>query len=134
MLPLRISGATRRLAEDQDEYFALSIRDEMYSGRAFMSSLWEPTLREVEALAAGGALYCGFALGDGSRRPAALKKPTEEELDILSNGGRVLLTIAGNRHPPVCMCVAQAEELNTISYPDRVLALLAVKPFEASIA
>jgi hypothetical protein len=54
MLPLRISNATRILAETQDEYHALAIRDEVVDGTPVMMSLWEPTPRELELLRAGG--------------------------------------------------------------------------------
>ena len=55
MLPIRIADATRILAETQDEYFALAIRDEILEniGPA-MTSLWEPTPAELELLKAGG--------------------------------------------------------------------------------
>lgn len=56
MLPLRISNATRILAETQDEYFALAIRDEEIDGIPQMTSLWEPTPSELAHLNAGGAI------------------------------------------------------------------------------
>lgn len=55
MLPIRIANATRVLAESQDEYFALAIRDEVLKGMGpAMTSLWEPTPQELELLKAGG--------------------------------------------------------------------------------
>jgi hypothetical protein len=54
MLPMRISNATRVLAETQDEYHALAILDEEVDGVNYMTSLWEPTPRELAALIAGG--------------------------------------------------------------------------------
>ena len=54
MLPLRISNHTRVLAETQDEYYALAIRDEMIDGIPHMTSLWEPTPAEARLLAVGG--------------------------------------------------------------------------------
>lgn len=57
MLPLRISNATRILAEGQDEYHALAILDERdESGVNHMTSVWEPTPAELEDLKAGGAV------------------------------------------------------------------------------
>lgn len=54
MLPLRITNATRVLAEGQDEYHALAIRDEVIDGINHMTSLWEPTPRQIEDLKRGG--------------------------------------------------------------------------------
>lgn len=56
MQPLRISNATRVLAETQDEYYALAIRDEAVNGVNQMTSVWEPTPRELHDLANGGAV------------------------------------------------------------------------------
>ena len=54
MQPLRISNATRVLAETQDEYYALAIKDEVVDGVNQMTSVWEPTPRELAELQAGG--------------------------------------------------------------------------------
>ncbi|WP_299647903.1 hypothetical protein [uncultured Jannaschia sp.] len=63
MLPLRISNATRILAETQDEYFALAILDEVAEdGTPMMTSVWEPTPAEVAHLVGGGSVrltICG---------------------------------------------------------------------------
>lgn len=56
MLPLRISNATRILAETQDEYYALAILDEVVDGNPQMTSVWEPTPKELADLNAGGAV------------------------------------------------------------------------------
>lgn len=56
MLPLRISNATRILAETQDEYYALAILDEVVDGQPLMTSVWEPTPKELADLNAGGAV------------------------------------------------------------------------------
>ncbi len=57
MLPLRISNATRILAETQDEYYALAIADQMGSdGVNYMTSVWEPTAVELKQLNEGGAV------------------------------------------------------------------------------
>jgi len=56
MLPLRISNATRILAETQDEYYALAILDEVVDGQPQMTSVWEPTPKELADLQAGGAV------------------------------------------------------------------------------
>jgi hypothetical protein len=54
MLPLRIQNATRVLAESQDEYYALAILDEVIDGLPVMSSLREPTPKELQQLLEGG--------------------------------------------------------------------------------
>lgn len=57
MLPLRISNATRIIAETQDEYHALAIRDDVLPcGSPCMTSVWEPTPAELAMLNAGGAV------------------------------------------------------------------------------
>jgi len=56
MLPLKIQNATRILAESQDEYYALAIRDEVVDGQNQMASVWEPTPAEMAMLNAGGAV------------------------------------------------------------------------------
>ncbi|MBI6628356.1 hypothetical protein [Pontibaca salina] len=56
MQPLRISNATRVLAETQNEYYALAIRDEEIGGVNTMTSVWEPAPREMADLANGGAV------------------------------------------------------------------------------
>ena len=56
MQPLRITNATRVLAEAQDEYYALAIKDEVIDGVNHMTSVWEPTPRELADFAAGGAV------------------------------------------------------------------------------
>lgn len=56
MQPLRISNATRVLAETQDEYYALAILDEEIDGVPQMTSVWEPTPKEIAHLVSGGAV------------------------------------------------------------------------------
>lgn len=56
MLPMRISNATRVLAETQDEYHALAIKDEVIEGVNHMTSVWEPTPSELKMLNEGGAV------------------------------------------------------------------------------
>jgi hypothetical protein len=56
MQPLRISDATRVLAESQDEYYALAIKDEEIEGVNHMTSVWEPTPRELADLQAASGL------------------------------------------------------------------------------
>lgn len=56
VLPLRISNATRILAETQEEYYALAILDEVVDGNPQMTSVWEPTPKELADLNAGGAV------------------------------------------------------------------------------
>lgn len=63
MQPLRISNATRRLAEQQDEYLALSIFDERIDGINYMTSVWEPTPAELKELNEGGAVRLSI-IGD----------------------------------------------------------------------
>ena len=56
MQALRITNATRILAEDQDEYYALAIRDEEIEGVNHMTSVWEPTPKELQDLVKGGSV------------------------------------------------------------------------------
>jgi hypothetical protein len=56
MQALRVSDATRILAEGQDEYYALAIRDEVINGVNYMTSVWEPTPKELADLELGGAV------------------------------------------------------------------------------
>ncbi|KZZ22337.1 hypothetical protein A3753_12890 [Sulfitobacter sp. HI0082] len=56
MQPLRITNATRVLAEAQDEYYALAILDEVIDGTPHMTSVWEPTPKELAMLQEGGAV------------------------------------------------------------------------------
>ncbi|SFI59810.1 hypothetical protein [Albimonas pacifica] len=79
MLPLRIHDATRVLAEDQDDFTALAIRDENVGGFNQMTSLWEPSPAERAALAAGGAVRLTIL---GSVHPPvmlAVQPPPSEE-------------------------------------------------------
>jgi hypothetical protein len=56
MLPLRIPNATRVLAENQDEYHALAIVDEVIEGVQYMHSLWELTPKEQKQIEEGGRI------------------------------------------------------------------------------
>lgn len=56
MMPLRPINATRVLAEGQDEYHQLAIRDDVIDGVNHMTSLWEPTPAELATLVAGGSV------------------------------------------------------------------------------
>lgn len=57
MLPLRIEGATRVLAESQEAYHDLAIGDEhLTDGTPVMVSLWEPTPKELAMLVRGGSV------------------------------------------------------------------------------
>jgi hypothetical protein len=61
MIPMRISNATRILAENQDEYHALAIHDHQDAqGNNVMISLWEPTPAEIEHIKAGGHIRLGI--------------------------------------------------------------------------
>ena len=133
MLPLRIAGATRRLAEYQDEYFALSIRDETIGGVHYMSSLWELTPGEHQAILDGGAIYCGIA-GTSGHIPAALVVPDATELAQLRDGGHVYLTIPGAVHPPVCMGVVAKSDLDKVSAPVRAMVMIGVQPLPEEVA
>lgn len=64
MQPLQIANATRILAETQDEYYALAISDEVIDGVNHMTSVWEPTPKELADLASGGAVRLTI-LGQG---------------------------------------------------------------------
>lgn len=54
MIALMIFNATRVLAESQDEYHPLAIRDEIVEGHNHMISLWQPTPSELADLNRGG--------------------------------------------------------------------------------
>lgn len=79
MLPLRISNATRILAEAQDEYHALAILDEEADGVHYMTSVWEPTPRELADLNAGGAVRLTII---GTAHPPVMitTQPAPEEI------------------------------------------------------
>lgn len=80
MLPLRISNATRILAQDQDEYLALAIRDEPVDGNNFMTSVWEPTPAELAQLNSGGAVRLTI-LGYGHPPVMLTTQPAPEASD-----------------------------------------------------
>jgi hypothetical protein len=77
MQPLRISNSTRILAETQDEYYALAIRDEVVDGVNQMTSVWEPTPRELADLANGGAVRLTI-LGTGHPPVMLTTQPAPE--------------------------------------------------------
>ena len=64
MIPARISGCTRALAAPADwtpdtngPCAGLLIRDEIEEGLPIMTSCWEPTPAELQALNNGGKVY-----------------------------------------------------------------------------
>lgn len=69
MQQMRLLNATRVLAETQDEYCALAIKDEEIDGVNHMTSVWEPTPKELADLAAGGAVRLTIL---GTRHPPVL--------------------------------------------------------------
>lgn len=77
MQPLRISNATRVLAETQDEYYALAIRDEVVDGVNHMTSVWEPTPKELRDLQMGGAVLLTI-LGEVHPPVAITTQPAPE--------------------------------------------------------
>lgn len=77
MQPLRISNSTRILAETQDEYYALAIRDEEIEGVNHMTSVWEPTPRELQDLQNGGAVRLTI-LGTGHPPVMITTQPAPE--------------------------------------------------------
>lgn len=77
MQPLRISDATRVLAESQDEYYALAIKDEVIDGVNHMTSAWEPTPRELADLVAGGSVRLTI-LGQGHPPVKVTTQPAPE--------------------------------------------------------
>ena len=60
MKPMQIEGQTRVLAEDQDEYLNLPIRDVQEDNGNVMYSAWQPTEEELATLNAGGAVVLGI--------------------------------------------------------------------------
>ena len=77
MQPLRISNATRILAETQDEYYVLAIKDEVVDGVNHMTSVWEPTPAELADLASGGAVRLTI-LGSGHPPVKVTTQPAPE--------------------------------------------------------
>ena len=77
MQPLRISNSTRILAETQDEYYALAIRDEEIEGVNHMTSVWELTPRELQDLQNGGAVRLTI-LGTGHPPVMITTQPAPE--------------------------------------------------------
>jgi len=77
MQPLRITNATRVLAETQNEFYALAIKDEVIDGVNHMTSVWEPTPRELANLAAGGAVRLTI-LGQGHPPVTITTQPAPE--------------------------------------------------------
>lgn len=51
-----IEGCTRRIGKDQG-YLALPLRDEVIDGVPQMTSSWQPTPSELQALMAGAPIY-----------------------------------------------------------------------------
>lgn len=109
MIPLRIEGATRRLAEGQDEFLCLSIRDVKTIHGDVMLSSWELTPSEKATLMKTRTLGCGFFL-DGDIIPAGLHKLSDDEVEMIRRDCRILLAIGGSKHPPVCPWVGQPDE------------------------
>lgn len=133
MRALRIEGATRRVAEDQDEYSALSIRDHVVTlpnGEKFpaITTSWEPDPGEVEHIRGGGALYVAFAKAGGGVEPALLRVPTPDEKAQLLGGGSTLVTIPGTVVQPMFVIVTTPEEAEACVPPKQALAVIAVRP------
>lgn len=83
MLPGRIQQATRVMAEGQDEYSCLAIRDEV--------------------------IDCGEPLG---HQPAMRSAwfPTPEEIARIVAGAPVHLVVLGSGHPPVWLDVGEVPQ------------------------
>lgn len=61
MLSQSIPGATRRIAESQEEYHALVIKDQVTDdGTKYMESWWQPTPKELNDLLNGGCVRLGI--------------------------------------------------------------------------
>lgn len=76
-LPLAIEGSTRRLAETQDEYRTLHIRDDVVDGVPIMTSAWGFSAAELATLAAGGALHLSI-VGYGHPPVALTVRPRKD--------------------------------------------------------
>jgi hypothetical protein len=74
---LRVSNATRVLAETQEEYYALAIKDEEIDGVNHMTSVWEPTPKELADLASGGSVRLTI-LGTGHPPVMITTQPAPE--------------------------------------------------------
>lgn len=79
MNPAKIQNPTRVLAEDQDEYEPLSIRDETLDGGfPVMWSDWIPSPEEIEALRLGARIRLGII---GTRHPPVFLGVTAEHVE-----------------------------------------------------
>lgn len=126
MKPLRIAGATRRLAEDQDEYIALSIRDWKYDGQPVMSSAWEPMPDELDMVAKGAHFFVTSVTSRGYE-PALSREILPDERDQLLKGGSVVLTIPGRVHPPICPQIIPADKIDMYAEPTHTVVAVGVR-------
>lgn len=79
MTPLRPTDTTRVMAKGQDEYFELPIVDHVAEdGTRMMTSVWEPSPRELADLVAGGAVKLTI-LGTGHPPVMLTTQPAPSE-------------------------------------------------------
>ncbi len=76
MRAIRALNATRVLAQSQDEYYTLAIRDETVDGRNHMVSAWEPTPQDIENIKNGGTVYLAIL---GTVHPPVVVSTTPPE-------------------------------------------------------
>lgn len=81
-----IKGCTRVLAENQDEYFDLPIRDEDLGYGNQMTSQWKPSKEELECLLNGGCIELSIL---GHTHPPVILSttPLQPVLQGRVNGG-----------------------------------------------
>jgi len=126
MIPLRINGATRALAKGQKEFLTLHVRDEIVYGVPMMTSLWELSPKDLANALNGGQLCVMFMFADGPM-PALLRKMAVAELVCLHKGGRCIISIPGDNHPPVWFGIISAEEAAQCLTPKAVLCAVGVQ-------
>lgn len=136
MLPIRIEGATRVLAKEQEEYAQLAIRDHKveFNGKTFavMTSLWEFTPSELSVAIRDGSYVALWITGVTQPEYAALKLDDEQRRQI-KLGGRLLLSIFGSIHPPVGISFGvdvNLSESNKIVRHGMFFVMCGVKPLD----
>lgn len=82
---LKIAGATRILAEDQDEYQNLPILDTVICGSKAMVSAWKPTSEELSMLNDGGFILLSIL---GTVHPPVLLQVDNTYVDETESGDK----------------------------------------------
>lgn len=77
MIPIDMPDATRILAESQDQYYPLAIRDEMIDGVNCMTSVWELAPADIANLVLGGTVTLTI-MGNGHPPVRLETQPPED--------------------------------------------------------